>query len=226
MSARASNSSSGDQRRRGALASEQRTQRVAPRDAVRVRIGLEQDAELLASLEQRDQVDDAPQVREVGELRVDVVTDQGAQSRRAQTGVRGQVLGLHGVGEHEYGRIGFDPGQRRNRRSCKGRLLAHQSELVPRLGIEALDRCGGEPPRQRLEAGGPRARLIVARDPAQDLLLAGTDPAPQAGRSEPVADDDPACHPASGMSPTGVLAPPLRPIRVPGGRRARNGGEV
>jgi hypothetical protein len=73
-----------DDRRRRAFAAEQRPERVGRGDAVGIGIGLEQDRDALAVVEQTADLGDAVEVREVVELLVDVVADQGLPAGAAK----------------------------------------------------------------------------------------------------------------------------------------------
>jgi hypothetical protein len=68
----------GDQRRGRRLATEQRSQGVPTGDSVGVRVGLQQNADLLASAQQLADLYDPVEVAQMGELLIHVVTDQGA----------------------------------------------------------------------------------------------------------------------------------------------------
>ncbi len=67
----------GDQRRGASLASEQDAERVSAGDAVRVRVGLQQDSQTLARPQEFAKLGDPMEIREVRELVVEIVADQG-----------------------------------------------------------------------------------------------------------------------------------------------------
>ena len=131
-----------DQRRGRAAAPEHGAQRVAARDAVRVRIGLEQDPDLLAPLEQRPHGHHAAQVAEHREFVVDVVADQRAQPGGAQTRVRGQLARVDRVREQEHRRLAAPSPRRSRPRRARTRVLGHERELVLRGRAELRDRLG------------------------------------------------------------------------------------
>ncbi len=182
-----------DQRCGRAPSPEHRAQRIATRDPVRVGIGLEQDADLLAPLEQRAHRDHAAQVAEHRELVVDIVADQRAQAGGAQARMRRQLARVDRVREQQHRRLGRGLRDDRHRRPRERRVLGDERVLVARGRAELRDRLVAESARQHVEALGARARrLLATRHPGEHLVLARADPAPQARGAKPVAHDEPA----------------------------------
>jgi hypothetical protein len=178
------------------LPAEQRAQAVARGDAVGIGIGLEQDRDLLAVLEQLAELHHPAQVLEVVELALDVVADQRAQPRVAQARVGRHLLGRDAIRhqQHRRGRQGV--GNRREGGAREGRLLRHDDEVVALLGIELEDRLAREAPRERTEARGPGAGLLlVLGHPGQLFGFAGADPRPEARELGAVAEDEAASQP-------------------------------
>ena len=142
-----------DQRRGRALATEHRAQRDARRDAVGIRIRLQQDPDLLARREQLAHLDHAMEIREVIELVVEVVADQRAQAAEAQARVDRQIAGIEFVGEHEDRRDRDRLADGADRRLHEADLLADDAEDVALVRVELVDRLGRESALQRAKAG-------------------------------------------------------------------------
>jgi hypothetical protein len=176
--------SEGDHRSGGALASEQGAQGVGAGDAV------DQPAEL----------HHAPKVREMGELLVDVVAHQRAQAGPEQARVFGEVLRIDPVGEDEHRRVRGRLVDHRHSISGERSVLAHHRELVAGPGVELPDRLGAEAALERPEARGTGARLVVAGDPGEILVLPRPDAAPEPSGIRAVAEDDAACHESPGST--------------------------
>ena len=188
----------GDQGRRRALATEQRTQGVGAGDAVGIWIRLDEDAHLLAGGQQLADLHDPLEVGEVVELLVDVVADQGLPAGSTQRGMIGNIVFRQAVREYEDRRVLVDLPDLAHREPRPRTIVADESVFVVVVGIEARDRFFVETPLQDLEARRSRAGLFLTRDPGQLLELVRADAAPEARTLGPVANDDSTSHPTPG----------------------------
>src|SRR5690606_35381863 len=207
----------GDDRRRRALAAEQGPQGIGARDAVGIGVGLEQDRDLLALVEQPADLDHAVEVREVIELLVDVVADQGLPAGAPQRVVVGQVFLRERIGEDEDRGLLVDLADLADREPRPGPVVADEGVLLFPRRSELRDRALVEAALQDAESRRTRAALALARDPRQLLRQVGPDAAPEARGLGSIADDDSASHPyprpAGGRQVTPLGQPPPDSLR-------------
>ena len=203
----------GDEGRGRSLPAEKHPQCVPAGDAVRIRVGLQQDANPLAWLEECAELHDAPEIAQMRKLLVDVVADQRAEPRAQQAVVGGKVSRAYAIGEQEDGRVRHRFQDHRNRRAGERQVVRHQRELVAGLWVELQDAVGGEAALERVETRRPSPRRVLAGNPGEDLLFRGADVAPEPGEICSIAENDAACH------PTPSLPDRLSRITLPGHRR-------
>jgi hypothetical protein len=121
------------------------------------------------------------EIGEVGELFVDVISNQRTQSRPQEAWMVGQVLGTDLVGEQQQRSFGPDFPDCGNRRPHERDVLAHEREPVSDLRVELLDSLNGEPALKGVKPRRARARFVLTRNPGENLDLAGANAAPQTG---------------------------------------------
>jgi hypothetical protein len=93
----------------------------------------------------------------------------------------GQIVRIDLVREQQQRSFGSDFPDCSNRRPDEREVFAHEREFVSDLRVEFLDSLDGEPALEGVESGRSRARLVLTRDPGENLDLAGADTAPQTG---------------------------------------------
>ncbi len=172
--------------------------------------GCRQDADLLARREQVAQLDHAVQVLEVVELVVEVVADQRAQAAESQAGVDREIAGVELVGKHEHRCDRHRFAHRADGGAHEADLFTDDAEDVAFARIQLADRLGREPALERAKAGRTHARLVVARNPGEFLVLAGADATPEPSQLGSVAHDDAAFH-AISLRPALEAGPRIRP---------------
>jgi len=133
-----------DEGRGWSLPAEKHPQCVTAADAVRIRVGLQQNSDPLARLEECAELHDAPEIAQMREFLVDVVADQRAEPRAQQAVVGGKISLADAIGEQEDGRVRHRLQDHRNRRAGERQVVRHQRELVAGLRVELQDAVGGE----------------------------------------------------------------------------------
>jgi hypothetical protein len=141
----------------GSLAAQNRSERVAARDSVGVGVGLQKDSNAFPAIEKRTQLDNALEIREMVELVVNVVSDQGLEPGSPYASVMGQVFVGEQVGEHQDRNVGINLGDLADRGADPRPIVAGQGVLVRVEGIEFLKGLLGESALEGPKARGPGA---------------------------------------------------------------------